>query len=122
MRSRIDLIRDMLDKTVVDRHGREMGRADSIVIALRPNRSPQVTAIEIGPAVLAYRVSPFLGRLVSALEHALGIDQGRPLRIRFGDILGIHSHIKVDRAFGETAAATVERRLRAWVGALPGSS
>ena len=122
MRSRIDLIRDMLDKAVVDRHGREMGRADSIVIALRPNRPPQVTAIEIGPAVLAYRVSPFLGRLVSAVEHALCIDQGRPLRIGFGDILGIHRHIKVDRAFGETAAATVERRLRAWVGALPGSS
>jgi len=122
MLSRVDLIRDVLDKGVVDRHGREMGRVDSIVIALRPNRPPQVTAIEIGPAVLAYRVRPVLGRLMSAVEHALGIDQGRPLRIPFGDILGIHSHIKVDRAFGETVAATVEQRLRAWVSALPGSS
>jgi len=122
MPSQIELIRDMLDKAVVDRHGREMGRVDSIVIALRPNRPPEVTAIEIGPAVLAYRVRPVLGRLMSAVEHALGIDEGRPLRIRFGDILGIHNHIKVDRAFGETVAATLERRLRAWVGALPGSS
>ena len=122
MPSRVDLIRDVLDKAVVDRHGREMGRVDSIVIAVRPNRPPQVTAIEIGPAVLAYRVSPMLGRLMSAVEHAFGIDQGRPLRIRFGDILGIHRHIKVDRAFGETVAATVEQRLRGWVGSLPGSS
>jgi len=122
MPSQIELIRDMLDKAVVDRHGREMGRVDSIVIALRPNRPPQVTAIEIGPAVLAYRVRPVLGRLMSAVEHALGIDEGRPLRIRFGDILGIHNHIKVDRAFGETVAATLERRLRGWGGGLPGSS
>jgi sporulation protein YlmC with PRC-barrel domain len=122
MATHVELIRDMLDKEVVDRHGREMGRVDSIVIAVRPNRAPQVTAIELGPAVLAYRVRPVLGRLMSAVEHALGIDEGRPLRIPFGDILGIHRHIKVDRAFGETVAATLEQRLRAWVGALPGSS
>jgi hypothetical protein len=122
MPSRIGLVHDMLDKEVVDRHGRQMGRADSLVIALRPNRPPQVVAIEMGPAVLAYRVRPVLGRLMSAVEHALGIDEGRPLRIPFRDILGISSHIKVDRAFGETVAATLEQRLRAWVGALPGSS
>jgi hypothetical protein len=122
MQRRIELIRDLLDMEVVDRHGRAMGRVDSIVIALRPNRPPQVSAVEIGPAVLAYRVRPVLGRLMSAVEHALDIDAGRPLRIRFGDILGIHNHIKVDHAFGETVAATLELRLRAWVGALPGSS
>lgn len=122
MPSRIELIHDMLDKEVVDRHGREMGRVDSIVVALRPSRPPEVTAIEIGPAVLAYRVRPILGRIMSGVEHVLGIDEGRPLRIAFGDILGIHSHVKVDRAFGETVAAALEQRLRAWVGALPGSS
>ena len=122
MKSKLDLIHDVLDKEVVDRHGRPMGRVDSIVIALRPNGPPQVTAIEMGPAVLAYRVRPLLGRLMSAVEHALGIDEGRPLRISSGDILSIHNHIKVDRAFGETVASTLERRLRAWVGSLPGSS
>ena len=122
MRSRIELIHDVLDKEVVDRHGHEMGRADSIVIAVRANRAPEVTAIEIGPSVLAYRVRPIVGRLMSGVEHVLGIDKGRPLRIPFGDILGINDHIKVDRAFGETVAATLEQRLRTWVGALPGSS
>ena len=28
----MDLVRDMLDKKVVDRNGREMGRVDSIVL------------------------------------------------------------------------------------------
>jgi hypothetical protein len=122
MAERLDLIHDVLDKAVIDRHGRDMGRVDSIVLALRPNRHPQVVAIEIGPAVLAYRVRPIFGRLMSAFERALGIDEGRPLRILFGDVLGISAHVKVDRAYGETVAATLEQRLRKWVGSLPGSS
>jgi hypothetical protein len=118
----LDLIRDVLDKEVVDRHGRAVGRVDSLVIELAADAPPRLTAIEIGPAVLAYRVWPVFGRVMSAVEHALGIDEGRPLRIPSGDIIGIHAHVKIDRAFGETVAATLEKRLRAWVGALPGSS
>jgi hypothetical protein len=122
MAAGLNLIHDILDKKVVDRHGREMGRADTIVIGLRPNAPPRVVAIELGPAVLAYRIRPILGRLMSAVERALRIDQGRPLRIPFGDVLSISAHIKVDRAFGETVAAALEHRLRRWVGKLPGSS
>ena len=122
MAAELSLIHDVLDKKVVDRHGREMGRADTIVIAVGPNRPPRVVAIELGPSVLAYRVRPILGRLMSAAERALGIDQGRPLRIPVGDILGVSAHVKVDRAFGDTVAAALEQRLRAWVGSLPGSS
>jgi hypothetical protein len=60
--------------------------------------------------------------MMSAVERALGIDQGRPLRIPFSDVLGISAHVKVDRAFGETVAAALEHRLRSWVAKLPGSS
>jgi hypothetical protein len=120
--SQLNLVHDVLDKKVVDRHGREMGRADTIVLVLRPNQPPRVKALELGPSVLAYRVRPILGRLMSAVERALDIDAGRPLQIPFGDVLGIAAHIKVDRAFGETVAAALEQRLRSWVGKLPGSS
>jgi hypothetical protein len=120
--TQLDLIHDVLDKKVVDRHGREMGRADTIVITRRRDRPPRVVAIELGPSVLAYRVLPVLGRLMSGLERALGIDHGRPLRIPFSDVLGISAYVKVDRAFGETVAAALEQRMRAWVGKLPGSS
>jgi len=118
----MDLVHDLLDKPVVDRNGREMGRVDSVVLALRDGAPPRVAAFEIGPAVLAHRLSPTFGRWIAALEHAFGVDAGRPVRIPAGAIVGIHGHIKVDRAFGETAAATVEQILRRWVGSLPGSS
>lgn len=118
----MDVMHDLLDKDVIDRNGRAMGRVDGIVIELRDGAPPRVAAIEIGPAVLAHRVLPMLGRWVAALELAFGVAEGRPLRIPFADILRIADHVKVDRAFGETSGATVERKLRAIIGRIPGAS
>jgi hypothetical protein len=118
----MDLVRDLLDKLVADRHGRELGRVDSIVLEVREHAPPRVAAIEIGPVALASRVRPLLGRWMRGLEIALGIAEGRPLRIAFGDILDTRDRIKVDRAAGETAALVVEQRLRAWIRTIPGST
>jgi hypothetical protein len=52
---------------------------------------------------------------MAAFEHAIRIDEGRPLRIPFSDIIEIDDHVKVDLAFGETAAAALESRLRGWM-------
>jgi sporulation protein YlmC with PRC-barrel domain len=117
----MDLVRDLLDKKVVDRNSRELGRVDAVVLGVGTDSPPRVEAIEIGPRVLAERVRPFLGRWVAGVEHAFGVDAGRPLRIPFRDILDVHDSIKVDLAFGETAAATIEQRLRRWIGAIPGA-
>jgi sporulation protein YlmC with PRC-barrel domain len=118
----MDLVHDVLDKKIVDRNGRETGRVDSIVLEIRQGAPPRVTALEVGPAVLAYRIRPALGRIVSGIEHAFGIDEGRPLRIPVGKILDVSDHVKVDLAAGQTSAATVEHYLRKWVGRIPGSS
>ena len=118
----MDLIRDLLDKQVVDRNGREMGRVDSVVLEVRDGAPPRVSALEIGPAVLASRVRPIFGRWMGALEHAFGVGEGTPVRIPFEDVLAIGDHIKVDRSVGETDVATLEQRLRAWISAIPGSS
>ena len=116
----LPLIRNLLDKKVVDRNGREMGRVDSIVLVLGVG-APRVTAIELGPAVLARRIHPILGRWIEGLEHAFGFDAGRPLRIPFDQIRGLGDPVRVDLTFGETAAATVEHWLRRWIRFIPGS-
>jgi sporulation protein YlmC with PRC-barrel domain len=118
----VDLVRDFLDKRVVDRNGREMGRVDRVVIEVRDGAPPRVAAFEIGPAVLAARLSPRLGRWVEALEHAFGLDAGRPLRIEFAQVLDIHDHIRIDCTAGDTSAVDVEQRLRRWVASIPGGS
>src|SRR5215217_3612166 len=102
----MDLVRDMLDKKVVDRNGREMGRVDSIILCVDAAEPPSLEGIELGPAVLAARLRPLFGRWIAALEHGFGVDTGRPLRIPFTDVLHVHSVIKIDVAFGETPAAT----------------
>jgi sporulation protein YlmC with PRC-barrel domain len=117
----MDLTYAVLDAEVRDRNGREMGRVDGVVIELRDDGPPRVVGIEVGPAVLAHRIHPLLGRCVAGLELALGIADGRPLRIPFSDILTIGNHITVDRAVGETTAATVERALRSVMKSIPGA-
>ena len=117
----MDLVRDFLDKRVVDRHGRDMGRADSVILEISAHAPPVVTAIEVSPAVLARRVHPLLGRWMGALEYALGIAGGRPLRIPYR-LLMIRDQLTADLAFGETPAAALEHRLRGLISRIPGSS
>jgi sporulation protein YlmC with PRC-barrel domain len=118
---RLDLVRDVLDKKVVDRHGREMGRVDGIVIDAG-GAAPRVAAIEIGSSTLARRVARFLGRWAAGLERALGIDGGRPLRIPFSAVLDVADHVRVDVAVGDTPGAVVEHALRDVFGSLPRGS
>jgi len=116
----VDLIRDLLDKKVVDRNGREMGRVDSIVLVLE-NGAPRVIAIELGPAVLARRIHPILGQWIEGVEHAFGFEAGRPVRIPLDHVRDFKDPVRVDLTFGETGAATVEHALRRWIRAIPGS-
>ena len=117
----MDVVRDLLDKLVLDRNGREMGRVDGIVLDWRPNGAPRLAAILIGPSVLGFRLHRIIGRSVAAIELALGIDRGRPVRIDFGDVTEIGDDIKVDLAVTDTSTGTLEQRLRAWLIKIPGA-
>jgi hypothetical protein len=114
------LVRDVLDAQVVDRNGRKMGRVDGIILDVEPAMPPRVAAIEIGPSVLGHRINPTLGRCVAAFEYALGVNDGRPLRIPFGDLTEGRTAFKTNAAVGETSADNVDRRLRSWIAGIPG--
>jgi hypothetical protein len=116
----VDLVRDIEDKLVLDRDGREIGRVDRVLLEMRAD-GPHVVALEIGPAVLATRLSARLGRSVAGLEYALGCGDDRPLQVPIQDILATHPHIRIDRAFVDTPAARVEATLRSWLPRLPGA-
>ena len=118
----LHLVRDLLDKKVLDRYGREMGRVDGVVLVRGGPGAPRVAAIEIGASVLFGRVRPFLGRCAAGVERALGIERGRPMRIPFEAILDVNDHVRVDLAFGETPAAALEHRLRNIASSIPGGS
>ena len=114
------LVRDLLDKLVVDRNGREMGRVDGIILEQHEG-PPQVIALEIGPSVLGGRLHPSIGRFIAGLEHACGVGDGRPVRIAWRHVVAVHTTVKVDLLATETATGTVEKRLSAWIEKIPGA-
>jgi hypothetical protein len=117
----VDVVRDVLDKSVVDRNGHEMGRVDGILVEQPPNQPAQLTALLIGPAALGDRLHPAVGRLVRRIEKRFGVDEDRPARIAFTDVDAIESRIRLRLTIGETSVAAVEQRLRSWWLRLPGS-
>jgi sporulation protein YlmC with PRC-barrel domain len=117
----VHLVRDLLDKAVIDRNGRDMGRVDRVVLEVGDGSPPRVVSIEVGASALGHRLGRRCGRWVAGLLHACGVDDGQPLRIHVSQILGVTDTVKVDLAFGETSAANVERKARRFVGALPGA-
>ena len=117
----MQIVRDVLDKQVIDRNGREMGRVDRVLLEQDAGSPPHVVALEVGPSALASRLGPAFGRWTMAFLHGLGAERGHPLRIEVGQILGVTDTVKVDMAFSETSAANVERTLRALVTRIPGA-
>jgi sporulation protein YlmC with PRC-barrel domain len=117
----MDIVRDVLDKSVVDRNGREMGRVDGLLLDGQPNQPIRLVAILIGPAALGDRLHPALGRFVRRVEKRFGLDQNRPTQIGFADVDHIGAKIRLRLTTGETAVDAVERRVRAWIRRLPGA-
>lgn len=116
----MDVVRDVLDTSVVDRNGREMGRVDGILLEYGDG-PPHITALLIGPSALGSRLHPALGQFVSRLERRLGIDRPQPTTIAVGDVDTIGGDIRLRLAIGDTAAAAFEHLLRGWIAKLPGS-
>ena len=117
----MDVVRDVLDKSVSDRNGRQMGRVDGIVLDHETNQPPRLVEILIGPAALGDRLHPMCGRFVRRVEKWLGLDHNRPARIDFSDIDSIEQNVRVRLTVNETAVDAVEQRLRTWVLRLPGA-
>ena len=58
----VDLVRDLLDKQLVDRRHEPMGRVDGVVLTFADGEQPRVTSLESGmsgvPSVLQKFRSP----------------------------------------------------------------
>src|SRR5438045_1737116 len=97
-----DLIRDILDKQLVDRNQRKMGKVDGLVIELNPDRAPTLKYIELGALTRARRVSSRLARWIKT----------EPYRIPWDKVRDIGVDIEVDVDAEKTPALRVERFLR----------
>ncbi|HTL43849.1 MAG TPA: PRC-barrel domain-containing protein [Vicinamibacterales bacterium] len=117
----LHLARDLEDKRVIDRNGREIGRVDRVVLAQPRNGMAHVIAIEIGPTALGTRLHPVVGRIARAIEHVFQLEEGRPVRLAVEDIESVTDNVKLRLTAGDTAALAVEQRLRPVVRHFPGA-
>ncbi|MDB5323802.1 MAG: hypothetical protein JWN40_5433 [Phycisphaerales bacterium] len=86
----IYLVRDVLDKQLVDRRHDPMGRVDGIVLSIAEGEAPRVTCIESGIVVAASRVSRRVGRWVRAAARRWGLSRGRPVRIGWERVVRVN--------------------------------
>lgn len=116
----MDVCRDLLDKQVVDRNGRWLGRVDGVVLERPESEPPRLAAILIGPVALGFRLHPAIGRWMAALERTWGLPKRRPVRIGLEHIVDIGRYVKTDLSSSETDALAVEQKLRRWIARIPG--
>jgi hypothetical protein len=61
----MDIFRDLLDKQLVDRHGRNMGKIDGLIAEVRDDQPPRITHMEVGAVTLSRRVSRRLSNRIA---------------------------------------------------------
>lgn len=106
------LVRDCLDKQLVDREGHKMGRVDGIVIELGSGRKPDVIAVEVGAASQADRIHPRLGRIVRSISQRYGIGNRDPFRIPWAKVVCTETEVIAGVAAEKTPALAWELWLR----------
>ena len=111
----LDLVRDLLDKQLLDREGRPFGKVDGIVLDVRPGEPPRVWALEVGAATRLARLPRWL-RWARPLAR-----RARVTRIPTSAVVKVANDITVSIDAMRTRAWRVERWLAERVVArLPG--
>jgi sporulation protein YlmC with PRC-barrel domain len=117
------MIRDVLDKQVVDRNQVKIGKVDGIVAQLRQGKPPRVIAVEIGSIALARRLGPLPGRWMVILAAKLGGERhAKPHRVAWSKVRDIGLEIEFDIDVRKTAIFDWQDWLREHiVGRIPGA-
>jgi hypothetical protein len=100
----MDLVRDLLDRQVLDCHGERMGRVDGVLLELGVGQPPRVSAIEVGLLTAARRVHRGIDRWRRWLPE--------PLRVSMAAVTAIGLDVEVGVEASTTSAFALERWLR----------
>ncbi len=110
---RLDLVRDVLDKQVVDREETKMGRVDGLVLEIRPGQPPRIEAIEMGFVVLARRLHPRLEAWLERLRRRFPVRKTARYRVPWPAVKDVNPFcVQLDVAALDTPAFDWERWLR----------
>jgi hypothetical protein len=98
------LMRDILDKQLVDRKQTKIGKVDGIVAELCRNAPPKIIFVELGSVALARRLGPRIHASVVSLVGWLGGARRRKAhRIPWQKVRNIGVDVEFDIDVRETA-------------------
>jgi hypothetical protein len=119
----VRLVRDVLDKQLVDWHHEPLGRVDGIVLLVGPDGRGRVARLRSSPTVLADRLGRRIGRWVRSAARRWGVRRGRPVRIDWPKVKSAGIEVELNLDARETPALALEYWLREKVIChIPGSS
>lgn len=98
------LIRDVLDKQLVDRQDCNMGRASGLIVHVGATTQPRVTHIVIGGPALWMRIHPSLGKLSTKLARLWGPKRKEPVTIPWSRVKTVGKDLKLDVDAKESGA------------------
>jgi hypothetical protein len=116
------IVRDVLDKKLLDRDECEMGRVDGIIIEFPEGRQPRMVRLEIGGEILAARVARWLVRPVRWLAEAWGPRRVATVAMEWKHVVKMGRDIHLDIRADDTEALAWEHWLAEHIiGRIPGS-
>lgn len=116
-----DIGHRLLDRRVVDRHGRVLGKVDDLEIATDGTGRPYVAAVLMGPEALGRRLGGRLGAFVSGFGR-LRADGDGPPRIAWVHVTDVAEEVRTDLDADDLGFPRSEHWLREHVvEPLPGS-
>jgi hypothetical protein len=92
----VRLVRDVMDKKLLDREGCPLGRVDGLAMQVGEHSQPRITHIKIGGSTPWMRLHPALGRWSTQLAQTWGPKRTDPVRIPWSRIVTIGRDIKLD--------------------------
>ena len=115
MEGPVDLALTVLDRQLVDAHGRRCGRVDDIEFEERPGGALEVTALLVGPAAWPARMPNLVGKVLARLAGD-GLT-----RVPWSDVVEISHVVKLDKPAAELGLSRGDDRAGAWIERLPGA-
>jgi sporulation protein YlmC with PRC-barrel domain len=115
MEGPVDLTLTVLDRQLVDAHGRRCGRVDDIELEERAGGALEVTALLVGPGVWPGRMPNVVGRALARLA-------GRGVtRIPWSHVVDISHVVKLDKPAMDLGLGSGDDRAARWIERIPGA-
>jgi sporulation protein YlmC with PRC-barrel domain len=112
---RVWAVLELLDRQLVDRNGRLVGKVDDIELIVddEPDALPRVTALLAGLGALANHIGGDTGAALAAAERRLAADRDRqPSRVDIALVREIGSSVELDAVREELDTNRAERWVR----------